>query len=160
MNEEITTGEQIAEDADQDYVAAIEAIRDTTVSKELYEKLRLRNKQLLEALTRGGAIESESKEVKVDIADIRKRLYSSDGGDMTDLEYVSDTLKLRQAILDAGGRDPFLPANSNAVTSDMIETAKRVAEGLQHCVDAAQGDSGLFRAQLSRITKDPPMRRM
>ena len=160
MDEIITTGEMVAEDADQDYVAAIEAIRESTVSKESYDKLRLRNKQLLDALARGGVVDAESKEAKVDIADIRKRLYSSDGGDMTDLEYISDTLKLREEIIQAGGRDPFLPANSNAVTSDMIETAQRVAEGLQYCVDAAQGDSGIFRAQLSRITKDPPTRRM
>lgn len=155
-----TTGEISTEDnPDVDYIATIQSIRESTVSKEQYEKLRLRNKQLLDALASGGSVEVESQKASVDIAELRKKLYKTEGGDISDLEYISNTLKLREAIMQSGGRDPFLPANSSAVTSEMIESAQRVAEGLQYCVDEAQGDNRLFLAQLSRITKDPPMRR-
>ena len=160
MDEIITTGDIVTEEnPDVDYIAAIQAIKESTVSKEQYDKLRVRNKQLLDALSSGGSVEFESQPAKVDIAELRKKLYKTDGGDITDLEYISDTLKLREAIMQAGGRDPFLPANSSAITEEMIESAQRVADGLQYCVDEAQGDSGLFRAQLSRITIDPPTRR-
>lgn len=160
MDEIITTGDIVTEEnPDVDYIAAIQAIKESTVSKEQYDKLRVRNKQLLDALSSGGSVEFESQPAKVDIAELRKKLYKTDGGDITDLEYISKTLKLREAIMQSGGRDPFLPANSSAITEEMIESAQRVADGLQYCVDEAQGDSGLFRAQLSRITIDPPTRR-
>ena len=122
MDEIITTGDIVTEEnPDVDYIAAIQAIKESTVSKEQYDKLRVRNKQLLDALSSGGSVEFESQPAKVDIAELRKKLYKTEGGDITDLEYISNTLKLREAIMQAGGRDPFLPANSSAITEEMIE---------------------------------------
>lgn len=158
MSEEITTSvsgnEQL--EAETDYVAAIKELQNNTVSKEQYNKLRSENKKLLDALVTGQQIELP-KEKTVDVNELRKNLF---GGkkELNNLEYVDTMLKLREAVMEKGEPDPFLPVGSKVnITAEMIEKANNVAEGLQYCVDFAEGDSGIFTAQLQRITKDAPL---
>lgn len=153
-NEELTnvSGTEMS-DADTDYVAAIQELQNNTVSKDKYEKLRGENKKLLDALVNGQQIEAR-KEEKADITELRKKLFNKDGN-LSNLEYVDTALKLRNALLDAGERDPFLPYGDRVtLTAEMYDKAQAVADGLQECVDFAEGDSGIFTAQLQRITKD------
>ena len=63
--------------------------------------------------------------------------------------------------MDDGGIDPFLPiGNRISPTKEDIETANRVAEAFQSCIDYAEGDSQLFTQELQRITNDIPMSSM
>lgn len=154
MADELTnvSGTEMSE-TDADYVAAIQELQNNTVSKEQYQKLRAENKKLLDALVNGQQIETP-KEEKPDIAALRKKLFNKDGN-LSNLEYVDTALKLRTALIEAGERDPFLPYGDRVtVTAEMYDKAQAVAEGLQECVDFADGDSGIFTAQLQRITKD------
>ena len=74
---------------------------------------------------------------------------------MTNLEYISNALKLRTALLERGERDPFLPYGDKvALTADQYDKANQVATVLQECIDFADGDSGIFTAELQRRTKD------
>lgn len=140
-------------DSEQDYVQAINDLKSNTVSKEQYQKLRSENKKLLDALVNGQQIETP-KEEKADIAELRKKLFNKDGN-LSNLEYVETTLQLRNALIENGDTDPFLPYGDKVdITNDMRDKADRVAEALQECVDFADGDSGIFTAQLQRITKD------
>lgn len=143
-----------------DMADALLRMRQNTVSKDQYNKLKDENKKLLDALVDGRDIELPNEAEKPDIVQLRKDLYSADA-DLTNLEYVTKTLALRQAILDEGGEDPFLPIGTHVtITADMRERAQLVADGLQECVDFADGDSAIFTAQLQRISKDTmPLRR-
>ena len=154
MNDESTnvSGAEMSE-TDTDYVAAIQELQNNTVSKAQYEKLRGENKKLLDALVNGQQIEAPNEE-KADVSELRKKLFNKDGN-LSNLEYVETALKLRNALIDAGERDPFLPYGDRVtVTAEMYDKAQAVADGLQECVDFADGDSGIFTAQLQRITKD------
>lgn len=140
-------------DSEQDYVQAINDLKSTTVSKEQYQKLRMENKKLLDALVNGQQIETP-KEEKPDIDALRRKLFNKDG-DLSNIEYIETHLKLREALIEAGERDPFAPCGNKVhANSEAYESAQRVAEGLQYCVDFADGDSGIFTAQLQRITQD------
>lgn len=160
MNEELTnvSGEEML-DTDSDYVQAISELKANTVSKDHYNKLRTENKRLLDALVNGQQIDIKTEE-KPNVDELRKKLFKKDG-QLSNLEYVDTALKLRKALIENGEPDPFVGHGSKLqVTNEMIESAERVAEGLQYCVDFAEGDSGIFTAQLQRITKDVlPMRR-
>lgn len=154
MNEELTnvSGTEMS-DTDADYVAAIQELQNNSVSKEQYNKLRSENKKLLDALVNGQQIDLP-KEEPVDIEALRSKLFNSET-DLNNLEYVDTALKLRKALIDQGEPDPFVGCGSKIqITNDMYDSAERVAEGLQYCVDFADGDSGIFTAQLQRITKD------
>ena len=159
MNEELTnvSSEEML-DTDTDYVAAINELKQNTVSKTEYTKLRAENKNLLDALVNGREIDLPNEE-KVDVNDLRKKLFNKDAN-LSNLEYVDTALKLRTALIEQGERDPFLPVGDRVnETAEMYDIAQRVADGLQECVDFADGDSGIFTAQLQRITKDTPIKR-
>lgn len=149
MNEELTTLE--TNEIENDYVAAIQELQNSTVSKTQYDKLKSENKKLLDALVKGEKLDQPAVN-KPSIDEMRKELFT---GDLSNIDYVNTALKLRRALMEKGERDPFLPVGEKVRdTAEMYETAQRVADGLQACVDFADGDSGIFTAQLQRITKE------
>jgi hypothetical protein len=155
MNDEKKTPGEDQEEPDNevDYIDAINKLRETTVSKEAYNKLRKENKDLISALANGQSIEIDTKN-KPDITTLRKELYGK-GKELNNLEYVDKTLQLRKAIIEAGGSDPFLPTGDHVkITPQMIDTAETVAEILEECVEFAEGDSGIFTSELQRRMKD------
>jgi hypothetical protein len=144
--------------ADVDYVQAINELKANSVSKSEYAKLRVENKKLLDALVNGQQI-NLPQEPQESIEDLRKKLFKKDNG-LSNLEYVESALKLRNALIEKGERDPFLPVGDRVPeTAEIYAAAQRIADGLQACVDFAEGDSGIFTAQLQRITKDTPIKR-
>ena len=90
----------------EDYVEALKKLRDTTVPKTEYEKLKGENKRLLDTLVSGGRIDPEDAPGdKRTVQEIRKELFE---GDCTNLQYWKNALALREKVMDEGGRDPFL----------------------------------------------------
>lgn len=155
MSEEITTLEEMN---NEQYIAAIEDLKANTVSRDAYNKLRSENKQLLDALVSGKELPQEPQN-KPSINDLRKKLFNVDG-EMSNLEYVETALSLRNSLIEAGERDPFLPIGDKVtLTAEHIDTAERVAAGLQAMVDFADGDSGIFSAEYQRRVKDAQMPR-
>lgn len=150
MTEQTTTVEEMN---NEQYIAAIEELKANTVSRESYNKLRNENKQLLDALVSGKEL-PKTPEVKPSIEDLRKKLFNTDC-DMSNLGYIETALSLRDSLIEAGERDPFLPYGDKVdVTSEQIETANKVAAGLREMVDFAEGDSGVFSAEYQRKVKD------
>lgn len=130
------------------YIEAIKEMKANTVEKSAYLKLKEENRQLLNSLVRGDKIDVV-KEEPVNIEELREKLFKQDS---TNLDYISNALKLRNALIEKGEKDPFLPYGKNIIpTDDDIATAERVATKLQECVDYANGDSNIFTNELQRI---------
>lgn len=159
-NENINTNESKQENVNDgiDYIAAINEMKQNSVDKKKYDSVVAENKRLLDALVEGKQIETPKNNDTVDVGELRKKLYTQD---LSNLEYIKTTLQLRQAIIDSGEQDPFLPCGNHVtITHDMIEAAEHTADVLQQCVDFAEGDSGIFTAELQRRTTDSmPYRR-
>lgn len=134
-----------------DYIEAIKEIKQNSVDREAYNKLREENKRLLNSLVNGESIDVK-KEEPVNIDELRDKLFNKES---TNLEYISNALKLREELMKQGKPDPFLPAGKNIIpTEEDIKTADRVAKVLQECVDYADGDSNVFTNELQRVTVD------
>ena len=146
------SGEEMS-GTDTDYVAAINELKANTVSKTEYAKLRSENKKLLDALVSGKEIDiPQEKPANVD--ELRKKLFNKDS-DLSNLEYVDTALKLRNALIEKGERDPFLSVGTHvSETTEMYEKAQNVADLLQDCIDFADGDSGVFTARYQSVVKD------
>ena len=147
----------IVEDNTNDYIEQIKKLKESSVSKDDYDKLRLDNKRLIDALANGTQLEGKV-EPKIDavenINNLRKKLFSK-GSNLNNLEYCDTALKLRDALIENGERDPFLPFGHNVVTTDSDnETANRVSTILKECIDYADGDSDIFTNELQRRTVD------
>ncbi len=143
-------------DSSQDFIDTINTLKATTVSKELYDKVREENRQLLNSLVNNQPFVNESQSTEnpaETIKSLREELYGET--DLTNLAYVEKTLELRDLLMQQGEPDPFCPAGKNIVaTEEDLRTAQRVAEALRQCVDYAQGDSEAFTNELQRITVD------
>lgn len=150
-NEKNLTTEETEEN---DYIQAINDLKANTVDKAQYDKLRAENKKLLDSLVSGQTPEIAKIVEKPDINELRKKLFNPDNN-LNNLQYIETALKLRNALIENGERDPFLPIGEKVeITADTVEKAGHVANLLQDCVDMSKGDSGIFTAELQRIMKD------
>lgn len=154
MDEQNLTNVSAQQNVDDgvDYISAINEIKQNSVSKEAYDKLKKENKQLLDSLVNGKEIELESK--PVDVNELRKKLFNPDGS-LSNLDYVSTALQLRDALIEQGEPDPFLPVGEKVVISDDdIAKAENVASVLQDMVDIADGNNVVFNQEYQRRVVD------
>ena len=152
-NEEMNNGTtpEVADNT-QDYIDTINQMKANSVSRAEYEKLVRENRQLINSLANGATPEAAKPKEIPNVKKMRDELVH---GEYSNLEYVKRALELRNAMIEQGHEDPFLPVGKQiSATADDIKTANRVVEGLQHCVEYANGDSQLFTAELQRITRD------
>lgn len=140
-------------DTTQNYIDAIAEMKRNSVSRSEYEKVREENKTLLQSIINGETIaQPQVAKEPVDIDALRKDLF---GKDHNNLQFVQKALELRSAIIEQGGADPFLPKGHNITLSPAdYETANKVAEAFEHCIEYADGDSEIFTNELMRITQD------
>ena len=146
----------VVEDNTNDYIAQIKNLKENSVSKEDYDKLRLDNKRLIDALANGTQMDVVGpKENSVDkINELRTKLFSK-GSNLNNLEYCKTAVELRDALIENGERDPFLPFGHNVIATESdIESAERVASIMKECIDYADGDSDIFTNELQRRSVD------
>ena len=143
------TGNQV-EDSTPDYLAAIKELKQNSVDRSEYDKLKAENKKLIEAVVNGQPGDVESKPQLRKSEEVREELFNNEH---TNLDYVKLALELRSSLMSEGKPDPFLPMGSQiAPTADDVEKAEKVAQIYQECIDYAEGDSKLFTQELMRRT--------
>lgn len=134
-----------------DYVQAINDLKANSVPKDQYTKLKDENARLLKSIINGEEVEIPKTEV-VDINALRQELFTTDNT-MSSLEYITKALKLRDALIEKGEPDPFLPIGENiSATNEDIATANKVAAIFAECVEYADGDPAVFANELMRRT--------
>lgn len=141
-------------DNNTDYLAAIKELKQNSVDRAKYDKLKEENKKLLDAVVNGGEYSGSQEDSNVDIDQLRKDVF--DNPDPTNLEYVTNVLKLREALIEEGYEDPFVPQGTQIVATEQDRlTAEKVARELQDMVDKANGDPHVFNAEFNRRVKTP-----
>ena len=145
------------EDNTQDYLAAIKELKENSVNRSEYEKLRAENKRLIDAVVNGQPGQEEQvvvKHSKEQIDDLRNELFNSPR-ELNNLEFITKAMELREALMENGEPDPFLPVGKQiSPTRDDIEGAEKVAQVYKECIDYAEGDSEVFTNELMRRTRD------
>ena len=143
------------EDMTPDYLAAINELKQKSVDRSKYEELKAENKKLLDSIVNGTEI-ALPREEKKSIGELRAAYLKED---QSNLEYITNTLKLREAIIAEGKPDPFLPVGEQIMPTDEdVRTAQKFADVLQECVDYAEGDSDVFTNELQRRLVDVKIR--
>lgn len=135
-----------------DYIEAIKEMKQNTVNKQDYLKLKEENKKLIQSLVNGEQLDPAQQKKEVDVNKLRENLFKKE---QNNLEYITNALELRNALIEKGEKDPFLPYGKNILPTDEdIECAERVARVLQECVDYADGNSDIFTNELQRVMVD------
>ena len=145
------------EDNTQDYITAIKELKQNSVDRSEYDKLRAENKRLIDAVVNGQPGQEEQvvvKHSKEQIDDLRNDLFNSPR-ELNNLEFITKTMELREALMENGEPDPFLPVGKQiSPTRDDIEGAEKVAQVYKECIEYAEGDSEVFTNELMRRTRD------
>ena len=145
------------EDNTQDYISAIKDLKQNSVARSEYDKLRAENKKLIDAVVNGQPGQEEQvvvKHSKEQIDDLRNELFNSPK-ELSNLEYITKAMELREALIENGEPDPFLPVGKQiSPTRDDLEGAEKVAQVYKECIDYAEGDSEVFTNELMRRTRD------
>ena len=140
-----------------DYIEAIQTLKQNSVDKAKYEALRLENKRLIDAVVNGQSGQEEPVVVthsKEQIDDLRNELFNSPR-ELNNLEFITKAMELRDALMENGEPDPFLPVGKQiSPTRDDLEGAEKVAQVYRECIDYAEGDSEVFTNELMRRTRD------
>lgn len=144
---------------EQDYIEAIQNLKDNTVSKEQYEKLRAENKKLLNAVLNDQKAEKEEpvetvEQLQNDLRTIKSELANAQEKGMSNLEFTSKALKYREKAMKLGLQDPFVPNTPTGPEENDFRSAERVAEVLQKCVDEAKGNPATFRNLFEQAVRD------
>lgn len=141
-------------DTSVDYISAINEMKKNSVSKEAYNSLREENRKLINSLVNSSPLEEKKSAKPVyDITELRNKLFGEKT--LSNLEYAKTALDLRNALIENGEDDPFLPkCEKLSWDENDINKANKVAEALQKCIDYAEGDNEVFTNELQRITVD------
>lgn len=135
------------------YIEALNQLKQNTVDKADYDKLKAENKKLLDSIVNGTEVALPATE-KASLDDLRLKLINSNEDALSSLEYAETALKLRERLLEEGEEDPFVPHGSQySPTQVDYDRAHRVAAILQECVDNADGDDATFLAELNKRTR-------
>ena len=157
LEEEKVSVSGTVEDNTQDYIEAIQALKQNSVDRSEYDKLRAENKKLIDAVVNARPGQEEQvvvKHSKEQIDDLRNDLFNSPR-ELNNLEFITKTMELREALMENGEPDPFLPVGKQiSPTRDDIEGAEKVAQVYKECIEYAEGDSEVFTNELMRRTRD------
>lgn len=156
MSEEIINNEQL-ENSMESEVSAVDIItemRQNTVPKDKYNKVMEENQKLMRALANGETVQVEAPK-KPTALELHNEWANQEG--KSSIQIAKDTLALREAMIDEGMRDPFLPNGKDFVPEAQdIKDAEDVAALLQWAIDGADGNSGVFNSLLASKIIDSP----
>lgn len=156
MTEETITENQ-EQTLEEDYLDQIKNLKENTVSKDEYLKLKREHTKLLKDYVDGTVTATEGPKTQVPertVRDIKKELFTPNR-QLSDVEYVTKTLELRKKVIDETGVDCFVPHSHNYSPTDSdFQKAEKVAKVLQDCVDLSDGDNGKFIANLQSKMND------
>ena len=145
------------ETPEMNYAEVIKNLKETTVSREEYNRVMNENKTLANALATSPAKSTDDAEVELPtdeyIDGLRKKLFKINGS-LSNREFIKTSLDLRDALMARGERDPFLPVNKEYIDnpSDMA-AVNNLANGLREIVEYSGNDDALFNSELKRVCR-------
>lgn len=138
-----TTNGTNAVESNEDYIKVIQDLKQNSVPKEEYDKLKLERKELINALVSGQSIDMP-KEEKIDQDALRKELYGDDVS-LSNRDYWLKTMQLRKAIMDEGKPDPFLPNGINIQATQLdVDSANLLAQAVTESLEASEENPEAF----------------
>lgn len=151
-----------------DYLAELAKLRENSVTKTEYDKMKKERDELIKGLAErnfqpGGDGQQQppamtDKERDERIAALRKEIITADSG-MNNLKFAEKALELRQLWKEKTGDDLFVSVNPLDPSSEEHKeaaqrSAERVADVLEQSIEYARGDSSVFTTELMRRTND------
>lgn len=144
---EITTP-VVEENDNSNYIKAIQDLKDNSVDRNRYNKLKEERDALIQALANGDTLPAGSDVQVRSLADCRKDFM---GKSKSQCEYVEKLLALRDAAIREGHSDPFVAEGHHVKPNAYsYQRAQEVADIYRECLDYANGDDAVFMNEIQR----------
>ena len=147
MNEiEVKKKDELGETEDQDFklLDEVENLKKNSVSKEEYEKLKSKNKELMKRIVEGGGQEEKSEDTP-DLDKIREALFVKNAEGLSKRDFWINVLTLRHERLKNEGVDIFLPKGQKTrYNRSDIESANKVDEVISDLIDQTEDNPAYF----------------
>lgn len=156
MDTEKMNDQQLTEEPD--YIQVIQELRENSVSKEEYDKLKEENKKLFNALATGETIQVENQAPKKTLDELRQDVANAESS----LDGIKASLALRKAVMEETGEDIFVAKGSKILATDEdILNAEKVATVFQQWVDESNDNPLTFARIMEANIVDtvPPRKR-
>lgn len=148
------TNPETIPDTTAELIGKIKELKETTVSRQKYDELAEQNRQLMDLAINGGDAAASTVEETKDIAEMRKELFMPDK-ELSNLEYISKALDLREAVLEQTGEDIFVGKGHVASPEQAdYDKAEKAANVFKECIEAADGNNEKFVAELNSRIRD------
>ena len=156
MDNETNTQQDLEIGMEQDYLDTIQTLKQTTVSRDDYLKLKQENRKLLDAVMSGTSVEQAASAPAKPRDEEIKELYSDIfvKGEHSNLKFHEKLYRLCDLIEEETGKNPMVPWGFNGespATPENISAAKRDREGIEALIENADGDSEYFTSQYHRL---------
>ena len=126
-------------------ISDIADVKKNMVSREEYERVSQDNAKLKHALLTG--VTEKVVEPPKSATELKREYAESIKSGVTNAKGFETALKLREAVINETGNDPFM---TEALTKIDPNFGERVAEGLGEILEQSEGDPTMFNAILSR----------
>ena len=151
MAENITNPATPATPAENDnlaYINAIQELKDNTVDRKLYDKMKTERDALIQSLANGETLPTGEAKQERTLAECREDFLKKTN---SQCEYMEKTLALRDAAMREGQPDPFV-ANGHHLkpTQYDYQRAQEIADTYRECLDYAEGDDKVFMNEVLR----------
>ena len=147
-------------DTSSQYVAAIKELKNNSVSKDIYDKLKSENAQLLDALINGGQININDPSLQADEPKLEDMILEfnrgiDDGGQKFNIEAIKQSVETRNRILNEKGIDVYL-SQGYQPTDQEVREAQDCADLFEAALEYANGDEELFSQFMMNHTIEYP----
>lgn len=147
------TGRQ-AEDNPVDVLSTLKELKENSVDKSKYNKLADDYAKLVRGVASGEVGNYHPLEQSVPKATIKDLRTAVQRHDQSNLEYWSNQLNLRDALIASGHRDPWLQKkkiNGQQVTK---QDAEEQANTIREIIELSAGSDDMFTAILGQALKN------
>lgn len=145
MENELTPDEITGKEKAQDFINEVKDIKDKMIPKEEYQKLVEERDKLKHALLTG-VVEKDDEPIK-SVDELRKDYSEIIKAGSNNLKGFETALKLREAVINETGKDPFMTEALQRIDPAFGE---RVAESMQDIVEKSDNSPNMFNAILSQ----------
>lgn len=140
---EVTQGVE-GTDNDLDLLKELQEVKNNSVSKEDYEKLQAKYKQVVKDVINGVGTKEEADDT-VNLEEIRKNLFTDKVEELSNRDFWKNVLNLRHERLEKEGVDIFLPKGSKTrYTREDYESAQKVDEIISQMLEDSEENPQLF----------------
>ncbi len=130
------------------YIDAIRDLKENTVDRKLYQKLKDERDTLIKSLTNGDSLAAAEVAQVRSLAECREDFLAPS---KSECDYLEKVLALREAAMREGELDPFV-ADGHHVTPTPYDyqRAQEIADIYRECLDYADGDDKVLINEIQR----------